>query len=99
MRLFNQLLDRTLKGKSVAIVNSQRTYNASNLGGEIMPRAIAVFPVVAKNITKPQPLDDELCYQLASEAEKAKSMSHKSNQNVSRSEQNRYRTYEKVDVS
>ena len=78
MRLFNQLLDRTLKGKSVAIVNSQRAYN--KLGGKIMPRAIAVFPVVSINVIKPlqlESLDDELCYQLASKAEKAKSMSHK----------------------
>ena len=35
LRLFNQLLDRTLKGKSVAIVNSQRTYRASNFGGKL----------------------------------------------------------------
>ena len=64
-----------------------------------MPRAIAVFPVVSINVIKPQPLDDELCYQLASKAERAKSMSHKQGQNVSRSEQNTYCKYEKVEVS
>ena len=48
LRLLNQLLDRRLKGKSVALVVSQRTRRASNLGGKLMPRAIAVFLLFQK---------------------------------------------------
>ena len=99
LRLFNQLLDRTLKGKSVAIVNSQRTHRASNFEEKLMPRAIAVFPVVSENVIKLEPLDNELCHQLSKEAEKVKSTSYEHSQKISRSEQNKYRKYEKVEVS
>ena len=43
LRLLNQLLDRSLKGKSVALIESQRTRRASNLGRKLMPRAIALY--------------------------------------------------------
>ena len=64
-----------------------------------MPRAIAVFPVVSENVIKLEPLDNELCHQLAKEAEKVKSTSYEHSQKISRSEQNKYRKYEKVEVS
>ena len=64
-----------------------------------MPRAIAVFPVVSENVIKLEPLDNELCHQLSKEAEKVKSTSYEHSQKISRSEQNKYRKYEKVEVS
>ena len=50
LRIFNQLLDRQLRGKSIALIESQRSRRATNLKNSLMPRALAVFPVISKNI-------------------------------------------------
>ena len=99
LRLLNQLLDRSLMGKSVALVDSQRTRRASNLGGKLMPRAIAVFPVVSKNIFRKNSAETELHNQLNLEIEKDKIESRLPTQDLSRTVQNKYREYEKIELS
>ena len=69
LRLLNKLLDRVLKDKSAAIINSQRTQRASNLRIKLMPRALAVFPVVSKYIESTT--SNELCRQLETQIDKA----------------------------
>ena len=64
-----------------------------------MPRAIAVFPVVSKNIGNTTSI--ELCRQLEDQfkkdkPEKLKQLKHK---RVTRTEQNKYREYEKIEVN
>ena len=64
-----------------------------------MPRAIAVFPVVSKNIGNTTSI--ELCRQMEdqfkkNEPEKLKQLKHK---RVTRTEQNKYREYEKIEVN
>ena len=99
LRLFNKLLDRVLQDKSAAIISSQRTQRASNLGVKLMPRAIAVFPVVSKNIGNMN--STELCRQLENQIEKSEldDLNQLINKRVNRTEQNKYREYEKIEVN
>ena len=64
MRILNQLLDRQLRGKSVGLIGSQRSQRATNLKNRLMPRALAVFPVVSKNIIELNQNKNQLCSQL-----------------------------------
>ena len=51
IRLLSQLNDRRLDGKSVAMIEIQRTKRAENIGAKLMPRALAIFPVVSENVS------------------------------------------------
>ena len=92
-RLLNHLLD------TVALLKSQRTRRAGNLGAKLMPRAIAVFPVVSKNISPENLADVELSKQLNYEIEKARIDQLQPKEVLSRSKQNKYREFEKIEVS
>ena len=98
LRLFNQLIDRVLKDRSAAIINSQQTQRAANLGVNLMPRSIAVFPVLSKNIGKTT--STELCRQLENHIEKAEpeDLGQLKRKKIPLTEQNKYREYEKIEV-
>ena len=73
IRSFNKILDRLLNEKSVRVLQSSRTKRARNLQDYLAPRAIAVFPVVASNISKKQDFElnaneVDICNQLNFEA-------------------------------
>ena len=92
LRIFNQLLDRQLRGKSIGLVESQRSRRATNLKNSLMPRALAVFPVVSKNIGS-----DQNNNHLYSQLPQINSSTTK-NQKPTRTEQNKYREYDKIEV-
>ena len=98
-RLLNHLLDRGLEGRSVALLKSQRTRRAGKLGARLMPRAIAVFPVVSKNIFPENLADVELSKQLNYEIEKAGIDQLQPKEALSHSKQNKYREFEKIELS
>ena len=64
-----------------------------------MPHAIAVFPIVSKNIGNTNPT--ELCRQLENLSEKSEldGLNQLKNKRVNRTEQNKYREYEKIAVN
>lgn len=71
LRLLNQLLDRKMRGKPVALIPSQRTKRARNLRVKLMPRAVASFPVVSENVVRANLSNIELSNQFKEEMEKA----------------------------
>ena len=97
IRLLNQLVDRTLKGKSVALFESQRTRRAINFGEKLTPRALAVFPVVSENVESTAISNTELCSQLSIEIQNTKLFKEK--QVPSRTTLRKYRAYDKIEVS
>ena len=83
----------------MALLKSQRTRRAGNLGAKLKPRAIAVFPSVSKNISPENLAHLELSKQLNYEIEKAGIDQLQPNEALSRSKQIKYRELEKIEVS
>ena len=83
LRILNQLLDKQLRGKSIGFIGSQRSRSATNLKKSLMPRALAVFPVISKNIGTDQN-NNHFCTQLP----QINSLTSK-NQKPKRSEENK----------
>ena len=97
VRLLNQLIDRRLGRKSVAIIESQRTKRAENLGAKLMPRALAIFSVISENVTNLIKISDtELCGQLNYEIQEIDI--GQVNRLVSRTAQKKYGEYNKVEI-
>ena len=97
LRLLNQLLDRRMMGKSVALITSERSKRAKNLGKKLMPRAVAIFPVVFENVSKPNMSNIELCNQHDDEVKKIEQ--NQKIQPTSKATQNKYRAYDKIEIS
>ena len=91
MRILNQLIDRQLKGKYIGLIESQRSKRATNLKNSLMPRALAVFPVVAKNILDSPQEEIQFYNQLPQQGTQI-------TQTTSRSEKNKFREYDKIEV-
>ena len=62
-----------------------------------MPRAIAIFPVVFENVSKPNMSNIELCNQLDDEVKKIEQ--NQKTQPPSKATQNKYRAYDKIEIS
>ena len=80
-----------MQEKSVCLLPSQRTQRAENLKKKLMPRAVAVFPVVSENVTKFKAGEKQL-WQLEKQSIEQTEL------NPTKSDENKYRKYDKIEV-
>ena len=62
MGLLSEVIDRQLRGNYVGLIESQRSKRGTNLKNSLMPRAVALFPDVEKNLLKDSSHEDIQLY-------------------------------------
>ena len=105
-RVLNLLLDRQLQGKSIGLVPSQRTARPENLKENLMPLAIAIFPVVSKNIRSYSGVHvGDLSFQLQEQLVEENQggiqelLIHRNiNDELTETEKNKYRQFNKIEL-